>query len=601
MGNRVAPLFCLCVSLFLTADTIWANELELHPGYSFHAFDHLHNYGKQAEAAAASGVTVIYATGLGSDGYTGLPPADQWEAHCKDSAVYCAQAKSLGIQGVLGYLCATSIVGLDTFDDNWPSELRKALNSPPSTWRQQDSNGNALPSWYGEDYNPACMNHPDWQAYQRFMVDAQIKAGHDGIFFDNPTVHPKGCYCPHCMGRFITFLRESGTELKDASLDEARRFALDHPKEFKRFRCTIARDFLAAMGDHARSINPAAVVTANNRLNRYDVLFSQCHEYAYNLYEMSKTEDFVVIEDMGSQPRILSDGTTLECAPTYAQLRAIIHGKPLVAVTIAENDYHTPPDLVRLAMCEAAAHNTGYMLWSTWPEEQRGRMASLVRPCADWLRAHAELFNTTRPRRDVLVFLPFRQWVDTRDCAVTAMAQELTKANIPYEVTSEDGFTGKLVESTLLLLENRRVCSEEELRQVNLFEGKGGRVIEATGADWFDALKQTLVKPSLVIHGPSTVRGVALDGDKWTLVFLYNLNVERLSSFEDKATPVNNAAVEVFVPFKAVKNVQASSFEIPGAPAPVSYDAEEAGMGARIRYKAAPFEIGMLWIIEKAW
>lgn len=574
--------------------------IELRPCYSFHAFDHLHNYGKQAEAAAASGVTVIYATGLGSDGYTGLPPADQWEAHCKDSRDYGVHAKSLGIQGVLGYLCATSIVGLDTFDANWPPDLRNAVNSPPSAWRQQDSNGNVLPSWYGGDYHPACMNHPDWQAYQRFMVGAQIAAGHDGIFFDNPTVHPKGCYCLHCMGRFIAFLREGGTDLKDISLDEARRYALDHPKDFKRFRCTIARDFLAAMGDHARSVDSAAVVTENNSLNRYDVLFSQCHEYAYNLYEMSKTEDFVVIEDMGSQPRILPDGATPECAPTYAQLRAIIHGKPLVAVTIAENDYHTPPNLVRLAMCEAAAHDTGYMLWSTWPEEQRGRMASLVRPCADWLREHAKLFNTSRPRRDVLVFLPFRRWVDTRDCAVTSMAQELTRANISYEVTSEDDFAVKLAESTLLLLENRSVCSEEELQQVKQFEGKGGRVIEATERHWPGILKKALVKPSLMIHGPSTVRGVVRDGNNASLVFLYNLNVERLSSFEDKVVPVNDATVEAFVPFKAIKNVRASSFEFPGTPAPVSYDAEETGTGTRIRYEVAPFEIGMLWIIEKA-
>jgi len=37
------------------------------------------------------------------------------------------------------------------------------------------------------------MNHPDWRTYERFMVRQQLESGCDGIFFDNPTVHPQGC------------------------------------------------------------------------------------------------------------------------------------------------------------------------------------------------------------------------------------------------------------------------------------------------------------------------------------------------------------------------------------------------------------------------
>lgn len=574
--------------------------LELRPGYSFHAFDHLYNYGKQAEAAAASGVTVIYATGLGLDGYTGLPPADQWEAHKRDSAEYATHAKSLGIQGVLGYLCATSIVGLEGFDAHWPEALRDAVRSEPATWRQQDSEGKALPSWYGGEYQPACMNHPDWRAYQQFMVRAQLETGHDGIFFDNPTVHPKGCYCPHCMVRFASFLRNEEKNLGDTSVDALRRYALDHPDDFKRFRCTIARDFLAAMRDYARSINPNAVITANNSLNHRDVLFSQCQDYAYNIQEFSKTEDFVVIEDMSAQPRVLEDGQVMECASTYAQLHAIIHGKPLVAVTIAENDYHTPPNLVRLAMMEAAAHNTGYLLWSTWPEEQRGRMASMVRPYANWLRSHAELISASRVRRDVLVYLPFRQWVETRECAVTAMARELTTANFPYEVVDEERFADELAKSSVLLLEKRSVCSADELGQVQKFEAAGGRVVEAAAADWPASLRKALGTPSLVITGPKTVRGVARDLEKRTVIFLYNLNVERLSSFEDKVVPAENVVVEVQVPFTEIKAVTLSDPEGARSAATAEFSAVETAGGARVRIEVPALNIGLLALVDRA-
>jgi hypothetical protein len=80
------------------------------------------------------------------------------------------------------------------------------------------------------------------------------------------------------------------------------------------------------MGDHARTINPAAVVTCNNSLNGPEVFFSQCRGMGYNTFEMSKAEDLVVVEDMATQPRVLPDGTVVEYGPVYEMLRAISHG-----------------------------------------------------------------------------------------------------------------------------------------------------------------------------------------------------------------------------------------------------------------------------------
>jgi len=55
-----------------------AQELgPLATGMAGHAFDHLGNIGDQAKAAAASGATIIYASGFGGMGYGGLPAADE--------------------------------------------------------------------------------------------------------------------------------------------------------------------------------------------------------------------------------------------------------------------------------------------------------------------------------------------------------------------------------------------------------------------------------------------------------------------------------------------------------------------------------------------
>jgi len=173
----------------------------------------------------------------------------------------------------------------------------------------------------------------------------------------------------------------------------------------------------------ARTLRPNALITCNNSLNSPDVLFSQSRGLGYNIFELSKTEDFVVVEDMATQPRVLPDGRLFEYGSTYRQLHAISHGKPVVAVTIAEADYHTPARLVRLAMAEAAAHGASYLSWPTWPESDRARMAASVRPQADLLRAQERWLNDTHPRRDAVLFLPFQRWIETDACAASRIAQ----------------------------------------------------------------------------------------------------------------------------------------------------------------------------------
>ena len=597
MDNLVSRALAGCITGLLALAAHAAPDLRV--GASFHAFDHLYAFEKQAETAAACGVTVLYATGLGVDGYTGIPAPDVWAAHMKDSRDYTARAKRTGVPTVLGYLCATSIVGLDRFAANWPAEMKAEFHTTPETWLQQDCDGKPLPSWYGGEYRPACMNHPDWRAYEKFMVRAQVQTGHDGIFFDNPTVHEKGCYCPHCMEKFAAFLEAEKTPVPDRSIAGLRRFAADHTEDFKRFRCTIARDFIAEMRAYARTLNPDAVITANNSLNQPGVLFSQCHTYGYNLFEMSKTEDFVVIEDMAAQPRWMDGGKTAECGPTYAQLRAIIHGKPLVAVTVSDNDYHTPPSLVRLAMAEAAAHGAVYLLWPTWPEEQRTRMTAAVRPCADWLRAHTEFLNASRPRRDVLLYLPFQRWVKDKKCAVSELAAELTAANVQYEVAGEEALIAKLGQSRVALIENMNVLNTAEQDAVKAFKAAGGTLVTADSKHWQDALHKALPRPSLTLEAPKTVRGVVRDSDNATVVFLHNLNIGRRSSFEDRVTPAEDLTVSVRVPFREIKSVRVSTADEGITSGPVECKAEEQEGEKRITVKVPRLDIAMMVIIEK--
>jgi acetyl esterase/lipase len=577
---------------------------DLQVGTAFPAFDHLGAIAHQAKAAAACGATVLYATGLGGEGYSGLPDAVQWAERRRAAAAYVREAKALGIRLVLGYLCATSIVDLPHFDAHWDPSFRARLHTPPSAWRQQDRNGRPLPSWYGGAYEPACMNNPDWRTYERYMIEQQLEAGHDGVFFDNPVVHSAGCFCPHCMERFARFLRDRRIAVPDTSLTGLRRTADARPKEFRQFRATIAADFFAEMRAYAKSIRPGALLTANNSLNSPDVLYKQCRESGCDIHAMSENEDFVTIEDMVSQPRTLPDGRAIEYGPTYEQLRAIVHGKPLVVCTLAEADYHTPPLLTRLAMAEGAAHGASYLLWSTWPEEVRGKMIAAVRPEVDLLAQHRQWLAAAQPhfdlpRCDVVLFLPWRGWIESDVCRASALAAELSRANLQYDVVCEDYFElPRLKRARALLVESISVLTPQEKATAEEFRRAGGAVIAADTGDWLQQIRLLTGVPAVALRGPVTVRAVVRDQPQRTLVHLLNLNVSRRSSFQDDLHPAENVRLTVRVPFRSGCSVRVVTADTRGTLGNLPADFHADSQGGTVEFAVPRLDVAAFLVLE---
>jgi hypothetical protein len=630
---------------------------ELQVGVAGHAFDHLGGFADQAEAAAASGANIIYVSGLGALGYEGLPASDELLKQHRQVSAYLKRAKEHGIKLAIGYVCATSIVKLDSFDRNWSEELRRRFHSRPAEWRQQDRQGKPLKSWYGGNYEPACMNHPDWRAYEKYMIRQQLEAGCDGIFFDNPTVHPDGCYCGYCMERFEKFLEKEGAagpysarnkppsrertqrktsssplpsppreerEARPVAVDALRAYAVENPNLFLRFRGTIGRDFLAEMRAYARSVQRSALVTANNSLNSADVLFSQARRYGYNIFEMSKAEDLVVVEDMATQPRTMASGQMIEYGATYKQLRAISHGKPLVAVTIADGDYHTPPNLVRLAMAEAAANGAAYLSWPTWPEGERTRMIEGIKPEADFLRQNSAWLNKSEGRADVVLFLPFRKWLETDTCLASQLAASLTAANVQYEVICEDDLAERKVPAVLsrsgiLLTGSMEDFTENERRLVAKFTRGGGIVITAEqdahqepGAiksrrssaraikpDWLSSVKTAVGNPSVVVQGPATIRAMVRDQPRRTIVHVLNLNLQKLSSFTDKVTPAKNVQIGIRIPSRSVRSVRLLSADQGGSSGELKFNVHSGKAGLFVETTLPRVEIQALLIIEQ--
>jgi hypothetical protein len=605
-------IFAAISVLFFCGKLMAETPGELRLGRAGHAFDHLAGIGAQAEVAAASGANIIYSSGVGEAGYQGLPPEKEFATLRKNVSEYSHRAKELGIELNIGYLCATSIVKLDAFDKNWTAEFRAQFKTRPAEWRQQDRQGKPLASWYGGDYNPACMSNPDWRAYEHAMIRYQLEAGSDGIFFDNPTVHPQGCYCSHCMKAFAEYVvKNAAKPIGPVPADDTealRKLADSQPELFLRFRSTIARDFVAEMRTYARTINPRALITCNNSLNSPSVFYSQCRMYGYNINEMSKTEDLVVVEDMGSQPRLEANGQTVEYGPMYKLLHAINHRKPVVAVTIAGADYHTAPNLMQLAMAEATANNSSYLSWPTWPEDQRKRMIAAVRPQANFLRRHQDLLNDAPFRADVALFLPFQRWTETDVCTASNLAAALTKANIQYKVFDETAFeTGVLgTRWPVLLTESRALLNKSSLGWNTDIEKEGFKIVEASKPDWLSSLQKAIGRPSITVDGPSTVRATVHDQvppgkvvPARTIIHLYNLNVQRMSSFEDKVTPATDVNVTVVAPFWNVKSVRLDSADQGTVTGALKFTEKEPEVGgAAVSFTIPRLEVSAIVVVE---
>src|SRR5207253_6988290 len=170
-----------------------------------------------------------------------------------------------------------------------------------------------------------------------------------------------------------------------------------------------------------------------------------------------------------------------------------------------------PPNLVRLAMAEAAANRASYLSWPTWPEEQRERMIGLVRPEADFLKRNADLMGRGKPREDVILFLPFRRWQQTSDCVASRLAQTLSAANVPYGIICEDDLHVFLVgakkgSAKVLLVESPSVFSADEQNWLGNFLRSGGAMITANKADWLQEIRQATGGSSIIVEGPSAGR-----------------------------------------------------------------------------------------------
>jgi hypothetical protein len=154
-------------------------------------------------------------------------------------------------------------------------------------------------------------------------------------------------------------------------------------------------------------------------------------------------------------------------------------------------------------------------------------------------------------------------------------------------------------QTPLLLIESAALLNEKERRVRESFQRQGGHVLAATEPDWLKKLKAENQNPSVVLQGPATLRAVVRDQPGRTIVHLYNLNIERISSFDDKVHVAENIRVAVRVPFARVKSIRALTADPGGTNGPLSFSSKPEGRGTVVEFVVPRLEISAILDLER--
>jgi hypothetical protein len=579
------------------APVAWAATTDyLATGRLRPAFDHLGNLNGQIEAAATGRCTLVYATGIGAYSYVGLPPKSVMDAYLAQCAAYNQKAHKGGVGIVLSYLCATSIVGVDTFATNWSDYFpARRAGFKPELMLQQDINGQNLPSWYGTNYAPADMWNPFWREYTKLTIKMAADSGHDGIYFDNPTVHTKGNYSVHAMKAWAQFLKTRGVKADPDDTKALRALTTAHPELWRQFRVTEAAEFIREMRGYCRSLKSGFLITVNNSLNSWDSFYSQPRGYAYSIPQQSQYEDLVTIEDMSSQPRRQGDAY-VSYAGTLRLLQALANGRPL-SICTTDGDYVCPPAMMGLAIAECTAHDAAYMAWTCWEPAYRRDFAAGLARYHQFLDQQSALIHNSQLVADLLLVWPYENWIEKGGCMTAELAREMSAANLQYDVALESELTPERLDRYPLVA----YAGNEALVRTNTHEmlrayqrRTRGHVIPVIAAalpktrklDWHSAV-QALGGGAVGIEGQGGVRGVVRRASAGRLLLhLYNLNVNRKDSYHDNTRELENVRISWTLPAEApaLKQVRLFTPDADATSGPIECRETKQGIRQKVEF-----------------
>jgi len=180
------------------------------------------------------------------------------------------------------------------------------------------------------------------------------------------------------------------------------------------------------------------------------------------------------------------------------------------------------------------------------------------------------------------------------------LARAMGAANIQFGVVDEDDLVEALGSkgAANFLIQSPSVLIAAEKRALEQFQSGGGQVTWWDNAGSLDALQQSIKNPSVIVQGPPAVRVVVSDQPGKTIVHLLNLDVTRISSFEDRVKPAEHVNLEVRVPFAAARSVKAISADPQGTRGAIPFTFQPQAAGSVVKLQVPVIYLSTILLIE---
>ena len=387
----------------------------------------------------------------------GFPPeieAEDWEDFREAVPVY----QSHGFK-VFGYIQASNCVHAGSYmDKKWYAQTPKASRIHYYTGRFM-----------------TCWLHPEWQVHLREMISGVVKAGAEGVFFDNPwmgiqPLHiggawfgPAGCYCPQCR---LTYRQTTGQNIP-ISINPLRN---PSTQIYIDWRAGIVTQTMAELAGFARSLNPEILISANN----YDAIMQPSYtSFGIDLQALSQIQDVIMIEDF-SLPRwektTRKPSELVNNAITIRTARALVKDTPLTTDPydkgIGFDDIYSPRRF-QLGIAEAAACGSALVVKGTEYVNKDGvftllsadkysRHHAALKELHLWLASHAEIYRNRSNLAQVGLLYPQdqlrTQWNQVAPLYF-GVCQTLSFAGIPWKVITQSECCSRL--KVLLVFESQ--------------------------------------------------------------------------------------------------------------------------------------------------
>lgn len=347
---------------------------------------------------------------------------------------------------VFGYVQTSNCVADGSFKDK--------------PWYARDPQGR--PIYYYTGRYMTCWRHPEWQAHLREVIAGIVRAGAEGVFFDNPWYGGQplhvggvwlggaGCYCERCQTSFWETAHSQIPPVIEPERDELSR-------KYLHWRAAQATRLLGQWATYARELNPDVAISANN----FDTVMRPSFlMHGIDLAALAGVQDVLMIEDYGLPRSEPGRGLLVNNALTLRTARALARGTP-VSVNpydkgIGFDDVY-PARRYCQAIAEAAACGATTVVKGTeYVDQASGAFTLLtaeryteqreaVGALHHWLEAQAGRYRERRNVAPIALLHPgdalWQQW-DALAPRYFGVGQALLAAGLPWRVvTPEDDWS----------------------------------------------------------------------------------------------------------------------------------------------------------------